>query len=85
MKNNLSSPLFITFSYLVSEFLINILIIVFFFCFSILNLIFVVMYRELGIGIVPYSPLGRGFFAGKAVVENLPENSSLVSTLSLDL
>ncbi|VFQ77360.1 unnamed protein product [Cuscuta campestris] len=21
--------------------------------------------RELGIGIVPYSPLGRGFFAGK--------------------
>ncbi|KAJ7551027.1 hypothetical protein O6H91_07G130600 [Diphasiastrum complanatum] len=27
--------------------------------------------RELGIGIVPYSPLGRGFFAGKAVVEKL--------------
>lgn len=36
------------------------------------------MYRELGIGIVPYSPLGRGFFAGKAVVESLPENSALV-------
>nr|ABK22267.1 unknown [Picea sitchensis] len=35
--------------------------------------------RELGIGIVPYSPLGRGFFSGKAVVESLPENSSLVS------
>lgn len=34
--------------------------------------------RELGIGIVPYSPLGRGFFAGKAVVETLPENSLLV-------
>ncbi|CAA6653733.1 unnamed protein product [Spirodela intermedia] len=30
---------------------------------------------ELGIGIVPYSPLGRGFFAGKAIVESLPENS----------
>ncbi|XP_022858358.1 perakine reductase-like isoform X2 [Olea europaea var. sylvestris] len=34
--------------------------------------------RELGIGIVPYSPLGRGFFAGKVVVENV-ENSSLTS------
>uniref|UniRef100_A0A1D1YHS6 Putative aldo-keto reductase 1 n=1 Tax=Anthurium amnicola TaxID=1678845 RepID=A0A1D1YHS6_9ARAE len=33
--------------------------------------------RELGIGIVPYSPLGRGFFAGKAIVEGLPENSIL--------
>ena len=29
--------------------------------------------RELGIGIVPYSPLGRGFFGGKAVVETLPK------------
>ncbi|CAM6088005.1 unnamed protein product [Calypogeia fissa] len=27
--------------------------------------------RELGIGIVPYSPLGRGFFSGKATVEAL--------------
>ncbi|XP_021773165.1 probable aldo-keto reductase 1 isoform X2 [Chenopodium quinoa] len=35
--------------------------------------------RELGIGIVPYSPLGRGFFGGKAVVETLPENSLLTS------
>jgi len=35
--------------------------------------------RELGIGIVPYSPLGRGFFGGKAVVESLPENSILAS------
>lgn len=26
--------------------------------------------RELGIGIVPYSPLGRGFFAGKASFES---------------
>ncbi|XVF57249.1 hypothetical protein PTKIN_Ptkin06aG0189700 [Pterospermum kingtungense] len=25
--------------------------------------------RELGIGIVPYSPLGRGFFGGRAVME----------------
>ncbi|CAI9765088.1 unnamed protein product [Fraxinus pennsylvanica] len=33
--------------------------------------------RELGIGIVPYSPLGRGFFAGKAVVESADPNSSL--------
>ncbi|XP_050218503.1 LOW QUALITY PROTEIN: perakine reductase-like [Mercurialis annua] len=33
--------------------------------------------RELGIGIVAYSPLGRGFFGGKAVVESLPEKSLL--------
>ncbi|TKY51204.1 aldo-keto reductase 1 [Spatholobus suberectus] len=33
--------------------------------------------RELGIGIVAYSPLGRGFFAGKAVVETLPSQSLL--------
>ncbi|XVF57258.1 hypothetical protein PTKIN_Ptkin06aG0190400 [Pterospermum kingtungense] len=33
--------------------------------------------RELGIGIVPYSPLGRGFFGGKAVVESVPANSHL--------
>lgn len=32
--------------------------------------------RELGIGIVPYSPLGRGFFAGKAIVESLHEGDS---------
>ncbi|KAJ6797931.1 putative aldo-keto reductase 1 [Iris pallida] len=35
--------------------------------------------RELGIGIVAYSPLGRGFFGGKAVVESLAENSMLAS------
>ncbi|PON73856.1 Aldo/keto reductase/potassium channel subunit beta [Parasponia andersonii] len=35
--------------------------------------------RELGIGIVPYSPLGRGFFGGKAVVESLPANTFLES------
>ncbi|XAR62341.1 Perakine reductase [Bertholletia excelsa] len=30
--------------------------------------------RELGIGIVPFSPLGRGFFsAGSKVVENVPD------------
>nr|ACJ84376.1 unknown [Medicago truncatula]AFK48144.1 unknown [Medicago truncatula] len=34
--------------------------------------------RELGIGIVPYSPLGRGFFGGKGVTENVPAVSSLV-------
>ncbi|CAA2985358.1 Hypothetical predicted protein [Olea europaea subsp. europaea] len=34
--------------------------------------------RELGIGIVPYSPLGRGFFAGKAIVESADTNSSLI-------
>lgn len=35
--------------------------------------------RELGIGIVPYSPIGRGFFGGKAITESLPANSFLVS------
>uniref|UniRef100_A0A3Q7EM59 NADP-dependent oxidoreductase domain-containing protein n=1 Tax=Solanum lycopersicum TaxID=4081 RepID=A0A3Q7EM59_SOLLC len=35
--------------------------------------------RELGIGIVPYSPVGRGLFAGKAVVESLPANSFLTT------
>ncbi|CAL1396561.1 unnamed protein product [Linum trigynum] len=33
--------------------------------------------RELGIGLVAYSPLGVGFFAGKAIVESLPANSVL--------
>ncbi|XAR49053.1 Perakine reductase [Bertholletia excelsa] len=33
--------------------------------------------RELGIGIVAYSPLGRGFFGGKAVTESLPSSSVL--------
>ncbi|KAE8670963.1 putative aldo-keto reductase 2 [Hibiscus syriacus] len=33
--------------------------------------------RELGIGIVSYSPIGRGFFGGRGVVETLPANSSL--------
>ncbi|RDY08037.1 putative aldo-keto reductase 1 [Mucuna pruriens] len=33
--------------------------------------------RELGIGIVPYSPLGRGFFGGKVVIESIPANSFL--------
>ncbi|KAK9292373.1 hypothetical protein L1049_020340 [Liquidambar formosana] len=35
--------------------------------------------RELGIGIVPYSPLGRGFFAGKAIVESIPSDSVLAT------
>lgn len=33
--------------------------------------------RNLGIGIVAYSPLGHGFFGGKAVVESLPSESVL--------
>ncbi|KAL4642261.1 hypothetical protein ACB092_02G002500 [Castanea dentata] len=33
--------------------------------------------REHGIGIVAYSPLGRGFFAGKAALESLPTESVL--------
>lgn len=33
--------------------------------------------RELGIGIVGYSPLGHGFFAGKGIVETLPSHTVL--------
>ncbi|KAE8651833.1 hypothetical protein Csa_006558 [Cucumis sativus] len=33
--------------------------------------------RELGNGIVAYSPLGRGFFGGKATAESLPSKTSL--------
>nr|CAB3499609.1 unnamed protein product [Digitaria exilis] len=33
--------------------------------------------RELGIGIVPYSPLARGFFGGRAAVESVPSESLL--------
>lgn len=39
----------------------------------------VLLCRELGIGIVPYSPLGRGFFGGRGVVETVPAVSSLSS------
>ncbi|KAM7277652.1 hypothetical protein ACFE04_004786 [Oxalis oulophora] len=35
---------------------------------------------ELGIGIVSYSPLGHGFFGGKAVVESLPTESYLTKS-----
>ncbi|XP_031248940.1 probable aldo-keto reductase 1 [Pistacia vera] len=35
--------------------------------------------RELGIGIVTYCPLGRGFFCGKKVVESVPSNSFVES------
>lgn len=38
--------------------------------------------RELGIGIVPYCPVGRGLFAGKKVVESLPQESFLVRVSS---
>ncbi|MED6146195.1 palmitoyltransferase akr1 [Stylosanthes scabra] len=33
--------------------------------------------RELGVGIVPYSPLGRGFFGGKGILEKLHASSFL--------
>ncbi|KAK6146030.1 hypothetical protein DH2020_019899 [Rehmannia glutinosa] len=33
--------------------------------------------RELGIGIVAYSPLGHGFFGGKGIMESLPSQSVL--------
>ncbi|PRQ36110.1 putative perakine reductase [Rosa chinensis] len=33
--------------------------------------------RKLGIGIVSYSPLGCGFFGGKAILESLPAESFL--------
>ncbi|CAI0465750.1 unnamed protein product [Linum tenue] len=39
--------------------------------------------RELGIGLVAYSPLGVGFFAGKAVVETFPDDSESVSESSI--
>lgn len=36
--------------------------------------IYIVIFRELGIGIVPYSPLGRGFFSsGANLIQNLAE------------
>ncbi|KAM0951830.1 putative perakine reductase [Dioscorea sansibarensis] len=35
--------------------------------------------RELGIGIVPFSPLGRGFFGGRGVTESLHVNTKLDS------
>ena len=42
--------------------------------------------RELGIGIVPYSPIGRGFFAGRGVTQEVSSVSSLVRTeLCLEL
>ncbi|PUZ55809.1 hypothetical protein GQ55_5G241600 [Panicum hallii var. hallii] len=33
--------------------------------------------RELGIGIVPYSPIGRGFFGGRGVTEQVAAESNL--------
>lgn len=40
-------------------------------------------HRELGIGIVPYSPLGRGFFGGIGIVESVPTNGYLVKDYCL--
>ncbi|KAE8677657.1 putative aldo-keto reductase 1 [Hibiscus syriacus] len=36
-------------------------------------------YRELGIGIVAYSPLGRGFCRGRVVAETMPNGSQLAN------
>lgn len=42
-----------------------------------LNIIYCLNFRELGIGIVPYSPLGRGFFsAGPQMVQTLAEGDA---------
>ncbi|EPS58657.1 hypothetical protein M569_16153, partial [Genlisea aurea] len=38
---------------------------------------FIPLCRELGIGIVAYCPVGRGFFAGKQSVESIPQSSTL--------
>ena len=40
-------------------------------------------FRKLGIGIVPYSPLARGFFAGRAAKENISSESLLVKEVKL--
>jgi aryl-alcohol dehydrogenase-like predicted oxidoreductase len=45
------------------------------------NLFFFFLNRELGIAIVPYSPLGRGFFGGKAITEVISSESFLVISL----
>jgi len=34
--------------------------------------------RDLGIAVVPYCPIGRGFFGGRGVVESLPADDKLV-------
>jgi aryl-alcohol dehydrogenase-like predicted oxidoreductase len=39
--------------------------------------------RELGIGIVPYSPIGRGFFGGRGVTQQVSSESSLVQTQNI--
>ncbi|KAG6492355.1 hypothetical protein ZIOFF_047312 [Zingiber officinale] len=41
--------------------------------------------RELSIGIVPYSPIGRGFFAGRGVTENLPSDTNMLLMLNFYL
>lgn len=41
---------------------------------ALISLVYLVYFRELGIGIVAYSPLGRGFFSsGTHLIQNLPE------------
>ena len=41
----------------------------------------ILIFRKLGIAIVPYSPLGRGFFGGRGVVDAVPANSVTVAIL----
>ncbi|PWZ46257.1 putative aldo-keto reductase 1 [Zea mays] len=44
---------------------------------SCVKILYAVDFRELGIGIVPYSPLGHGFFGGRGVKEQVSAESNL--------
>lgn len=48
---------------------------------SCVKILYAVDFRELGIGIVPYSPLGHGFFGGRGVKEQVSAESNLVSSI----
>ncbi|XP_052309332.1 probable aldo-keto reductase 1 isoform X2 [Populus trichocarpa] len=41
--------------------------------------------RDLGIAVVPYCPIGRGFFGGRGVVESLPADDKLKANDSRNL
>ena len=47
------------------------------------SLFFICCRRELGIGIVAYSPLGRGFFAGYTPEDNTVEDRRQVTLKNL--
>lgn len=78
---------------LVSRTYCNSLLIMTHFIFNSLNLhaipssvchkIYYLPFRELGIGIVPYGPLARGFFGGRAAVESVPSESFLVISFTV--